>query len=598
MGTALAQPSPATTAAPAAEKAPIKTLRYAFRVAETGFDPAQVTDLYSRTITAGIFDAPLRYAQLARPFKLEPSGCEMPEVSPDHRVFTFTVRKGLYFAPDPAFKGVKRELVAADYVYAIKRHYDPANKSGNLYVLQNAGVLGLDALREQALKTKQPFDYNREVEGLKVLDKYRWQITLKGPNPRFIHSLADPMVGAVAREVVEFYGDKIMEHPVGTAAWMLKNDEWRRSSRIVLVKNPHFRDEFYNEEPPADRPDLQAMAAKLKGRKLPMIDRIEIAIIEESQPRWLAFVKGEADLTEEVPAEFAGIAMPNGQLAPNLAKRGMQMNRYVRADAVVSYFNLEDPTVGGLQPAQVALRRAISLGTNLDQEIRLVRKGQAKAAQGLIAPQTFGFSPRFKSEMGEYDPAKAKALLDLHGFVDRDGDGWRERPDGSPLEITYHTQPDGQNRALSELWQKNMDRLGIRIRFKLAKWPENLKAARAGKLQMWGVSWSASIPDAEDHLGLAYSANIGQANYARFKLPEYDQLFERQRQLPDGPERQALLERMDKLLVAYMPYKVHVNRVFTDMTQPWVIGHDRNIFRRDFWQYLDIDPALQAQAGR
>ena len=568
-----------------------KVIRYAFRVAETGFDPGQVTDLYSRTITAGIFDAPLRYAHLARPYRLEPSGCEMPEVSADYRTFTFTVRPGLYFAPDAAFKGGKRELVAADYVYSIKRHYDPANKSGNLYILQNAGVLGLDELRDAALKTKKPFDYAREVEGLKVLDKYRWQVRLKNPNPRFIDNMADPFVGAVAREVVEFYGDKIMEHPVGTAAWMLKNDEWRRSSKIVLVKNPHFRDEFYNEEAPADRPDLQTLAAQLKGRKLPMLDRVEIAIIEESQPRWLSFLNNEADMVEQVPFEFAGVAMPNNQLAPNLAKRGMQMNRYVRADATVSYFNLSDPMVGGLEPAQVALRRAISLGSNLSQQIRLVRKGQARPAQGLIAPQTFGYSSAFKSEMSEYDPAKAKALLDLHGFVDRDGDGWRDRPDGGRLELVYHSQPDSENRQLTELWQKNMDALRIRIRFKLAKWPENLKAARAGKLMMWGVSWSASIPDAEDHLGLGYSANIGQANYAQFKLPEYDQLFERQRQLPNGPERLALLERMNKLLVAYMPYKVETHRVFTDMSQPWLIGHERNLFRRDFWQYLDVDTA-------
>lgn len=568
-----------------------KVFRYAFRIAETGFDPAKVTDLYSRTITAGIFDAPLRYAYLARPFKLEPAGCEMPEISADATTFVFKVRPGQYFAPDAAFKGVKRELVAADYVYAIKRHYDPANKSGNLYVLENARLLGLSELRQAALKDKKPFDYGREVEGLKVLDKYRWQVKLARPNPRLIHNLADPMVGAVAREVVEFYGDKIMEHPVGTNAWMLKNDEWRRSSKIVLVKNPHFRDEVYAEEAPADRPDLQALAAKLKGRKLPMIDRIEISIIEENQPRWLAFLNGEAEMVEEVPSEFAGVTMPNGKLAPNLAKRGIQMNRYVRADTALSYFNLDDPVVGGLQPAQVALRRAIGLGVNLDQEIRLVRKGQAQPAQGMIAPQTFGYRPDFKSEMSEFDRAKSKALLDLHGFKDRDGDGWRERPDGSPLKLIYNTQPDGQNRALAELWQKNMEAIGIKVEFKIAKWPENLKAARAGKLMMWGVSWSASIPDAEDHLNLAYSPNIGQSNYARIKLPEYDQLFEQQREMVDGPERQAVLEKMNRLLVAYMPYKVHVNRVFTDMAQPNVRGLERNIFRRDFWQYLDLEGA-------
>ena len=573
-----------------------KVFRYAFRIAETGFDPAQVTDLYSRTVTAGIFDAPLRYQHLARPYALEPSGCELPEVSADYKTLTFTVRPGLFFSPDPVFGGKKRELVAADYVYSIKRHYDPALKSGNLYILQNAGILGLDAVRDASLKGKKPFDYDREVEGLRVLDKYRWQIKMKVGDPRFMHNLADPFVGAVAREVVEHYGDKIMEHPVGTAAWMLKRDEWRRSSKIVLVKNPHYRDEFYNETAPADRPDLQALAAKLKGRKMPMLDRVEMSIIEENQPRWLSFMNGEADMIEEVPADFASIAMPNGQLAPNLAKRGVQMNRYARADVAVSFFNMTNPMVGGTSPAQVALRRAIALGVNLDQEILLARKGQAIPAQGLIAPNTYGYSNTFKSSMSEFDRAKAKALLDLHGFVDKNGDGWRERPDGSPLELEYATQPDGQNRQLAELWQKNMDALGIRIKFKLAKWPENLKASRANKLMMWGVGWSASVPDGDAFLTLGYGPNAGQSNHSRFDLPAYNALYEKQRALPDGPERLAVMEQLNKMAVAYMPYKVHVHRIFTDLAQPWVTGLERNIFRRDFWQYLDVDVEAQKAA--
>ncbi|MFO0123018.1 MAG: ABC transporter substrate-binding protein, partial [Inhella sp.] len=435
--------------------------------------------------------------------------------------------------------------------------------------------------------------YKRQVEGLRVLDKYRWQIKMKVGDPRFMHNLADPFVGAVAREVVEFYGDKIMEHPVGTAAWMLKNDEWRRSSKIVLVKNPHFRDEVFNETAPADRPDLQALAEKLRGRKLPMIDRVEMSIIEENQPRWLSFMNGEADMVEEVPADFASIAMPNGQLAPNLAKRGIQMNRYARADVAVSFFNMENEMVGGTSPAQVALRRAISLGVDVDQEVRLARKGQAIPAQGLIAPNTYGYSSTFKSSMSEFNRAKAKALLDLHGFVDKDGDGWRDRPDGRPLVLEYATQPDSQNRALAELWQKNMDALRIRIQFKLAKWPENLKASRAGKLMMWGVGWSASVPDGDAFLTLGYGPNAGQSNHSRFNLPEYNALYEQQRALPDGPERLAVMTQLNKMAVAYMPYKVHVHRIFTDMAQPWVTGLERNIFRRDFWQYLDVDPVAQ-----
>jgi ABC-type transport system substrate-binding protein len=575
-----------------------KVLRYAFRSDITNFDPARVTDSYSNTVLAGLFDAPVRWAYLARPFKLEPSGCELPEVSADFKTLTFKVRPGLYFHDDPAFKGRKRELVAADYVYSLKRHYDPQTKSGNLYILENAGILGLSELRQQALKNKTPFDYDTEVEGLKVLDKYTWQIKLAKPDPRFVNNLSNPLAGALAREVVEFYGDRIGEHPVGTAAFMLKRDEWRRSSRIVLVKNPAYRDERYNEEAPASRPDLQAIAARFKGRKLPMVERIEIAVIEEPQPRWLAFLNREADFMHEVPNEFISVAVPNGRLAPNLAKQGIRMNRYPGADVTFTFFNMKDPMVGGYAPEQVALRRAIALAYDVELEIRLSRKGQMVPAQSLMPPGTWGYNPAFKTEMSEHSVARAKALLDLYGFVDRDGDGYRERPDGSPLQLVRNTQPTADYRVLDELMQKAMRAIGVRISFKQGKFPENLKASRAGKLQMWNVAWVATTPDAGYHLALGYGPNAGQSNHSRFDLPEYNRLYELQSVLPNGPERQTAMEQASKLAIAYMPYKISGHRLWTDLAQPWVIGAERNIFRRDFWQYVDIDPEMKKAAVR
>ncbi|WP_077036830.1 ABC transporter substrate-binding protein [Pelomonas sp. KK5] len=569
---------------------PVKVLRYAFRIAETGFDPAQISDLYSRTMAANIFDAPLKYAYLARPYQLKPNtAAAMPEVSADFKTWTIRIRPGIHFADDPAFKGRKRELTAADYIYALKRHYDPVTKSGNLYVLEGVGILGLSELRAEAQKTKKPFDYDRPVEGLQQVDRYTYRVRTAQANPRLIYWFADVMMGAVAREVVEAYGpDHIMEHPVGTGPWQLA--EWRRSSRVAFTKNPNYREVFYDETPPADAdPRLIAEAARLKGKRLPLVDRVEISIIEESQPRWLAFLNGEADMIDEVPSDFAIIAMPHNHLAPNLAKRGIRMDRYARADYLSTYFGMENPLVGGYEPAKVALRRAISLAYDNAQEIRLVRRGQAVPAQGVVAPGTMGYEPGFKSEMSDFDRARAGALLDLYGYVDRNGDGWREQPDGKPLVIELASQPDGQSRQLAELWQKNMDALKIRVTFKIAQWPENLKASRAGKLMMWGVSWSASIPDADDFLGLGYGPNKGQANHSRFDLPAYNALYLKQQGLPDGPERQALIEQMQRLMVAYMPLKGHVHRIFTDMLQPWVIGYKRNLFMRDFWQYVDIE---------
>ena len=314
-----------------------------------------------------------------------------------------------------------------------------------------------------------------------------------------------------------------------------------------------------------------------------------MSIIAENQPRWLSFLNGEQDLIEEVPPEFAESALPNNELAPHLRKRGITMVRYPRSDVSVSYFDMENPVVGGYEPHKVALRRAISLAIDIDKEIRLVRRGQAIPAQSPIGPQTWGYDPKFKSEMSEFNLARARALLDLHGYVDRDGDGWREQPDGSPLVLQYSSQPDQFNRQLIEQWQKNMQALGMRMEFKLAQWPENLKSSRAGKLMMWGVGWSATEPDANAFLALGYGPNKGQANHARFDLPAFNSVFERQAVLPDGPERAALVNEAKMLMIAYMPYKVHVHRVFTDLAQPWVQGYHRNVFVREFWRYVDMD---------
>jgi ABC-type transport system substrate-binding protein len=576
---------------------PQKVLRYAFKVAETGFDPAQITDLYSKAIASGIFDAPLEYDFGARPFKLRPATlAEMPDISADFKTITMRVKPGIYFNDDPAFKGQKRELTAADYVYSIKRHYDPKFKSGNLYLLENAKILGLSELRRDLMKAKKPFDYEREVEGLKTLDRYTFQIKLGVPDPRFVYQFSDAgFLGAVAREVVEFYGDKIMEHPVGTGAWRLA--EWRRSSRVVLEKNPNFREVRYAETAPPDASEqLKAEVAALQGRKLPLVDRVVIDIIEESQPRWLSFLRGEADVIEEVPIDFAGVAMPGNQLAPNLAKQGITMTRYARADIALSYFNMEDPVVGGYTPEKIALRRAINLAVDLEKEIRLVRRGQAIMSQGPIPTTVFGYDPAFKSEMTEYSVPKAKALLDMYGYKDRDGDGWREQPNGEPLSIEYSTLADGERRQLAEQWQKNMAAIGIKMTFKIGKFPEQLKAANAGKLQMWAVGWVGSTPDGDTFLALGSGKAKGHANKPRFELPAFDALYEKQKTLPNGPERQALMIEAQRLLVAYAPYKFHVHRLWTDMAHPWVKGYSRNIFVRDFWKYIDVDPAAQPKA--
>jgi ABC-type transport system substrate-binding protein len=570
-----------------------KVLRYAFEVAETSLDPAKVNDLYSRTLTPHIYEGLYTYDHLARPVRIKPLTADgMPQHSDDYRVWTVKIRPGIYFADDPAFKGKKRELVAQDYVFAFKRFADPANKSPAWGSLENEHFPGLNELRADALANKKPLDYDREIEGIRALDRYTIRFTVKEPRPRFIQTLAlGDLFGAVAREVFEFYGDRAEQHPVGTGPFKLV--QWRRSSFLAFERNPDFRAMFYDAEPAADDAEGQALLARFKGRRLPMVDRVEISIIEEEQPRWLSFVNGEADVAYRVGYQFAPQAMPNGKVAPNLAKKGIRGYPIVEAASNFFFFNMEDPTVGGYAADKVALRRAIALGIDTRNIIDYAYSGLGRIAQTPLLPHTSAFDPKLKTEFGDYDPARAQALLDLYGYKDRDGDGWRETPDGSPLTLNVNTQAQARDRKISEVLTKNMKAIGIRNQMIVAQWPENLKAARAGRLQMWSLGLSAAAPDAVGTFARYDGRQIGGQNLARINLPQLSVLYDKLQTLPDGPERAAAFREGEALALAYMPYKFTLNRLSIDMAQPQLVGYRRPVFWQDWWHYVDIDESLR-----
>ena len=247
------------------------------------------------------------------------------------------------------------------------------------------------------------------------------------------------MLGIVAREVVEKYGDRIMEHPVGTGPFMLQ--EWQRSSRITLVRNPDLprQGATTRSRPPTTR-KAQAIAARMKGRRLPMVDKVVVTIIDEQQPRWLSFLNNEQDFMERLQESFALQAIPNNKLAPNLAKRGIQIEQVPLSDITMFYFSMTHPVVGGYTPDKVALRRAIGAGRSTARR-KCGCRGAARRSwrRASSCPTPPSFDPKFRSEMGTFDRARAIALLDMFGYTDKDGDGWRDLPDGKPLVLEYDT---------------------------------------------------------------------------------------------------------------------------------------------------------------
>jgi ABC-type transport system substrate-binding protein len=573
---------------------PPKTLRVAFSIAETSFDPAFASDAASASIIENVLETMLTYDYLARPLKLAPRTLEaLPTVEDGGRTFVCRLRKGIFFTPDAAFKGQRRELTAADYAYSFKRHLDPVQKSPWAWMLEGKLVGGDDA--QAAARKSGKFDYDTPLAGLEVVDRYTLKIRLKAPDYRFAYVLAVPYMAAVAREVVEHYGLDIGGHLVGTGPYRV--GEYKRSSRIVLEANPQFRRMTYVPAGPVPQ-ELQPVAAALKDKPLPIVKRIEVSIIEEGQARWLAFLNGEIDLLDSpgVPSEFVEQAVDaGGKLRPDLAARGIRHHVLIRPNSYYVCFNMEDATVGGYAPEKIALRRAIGMAFNNDENIRVLQKGRAIPAHSPIPAGIEGHDPKLKTNAQLYDPVAARALLDKFGYKDRDGDGFRERPDGKPLVIERWSAPTSSQRQADELWKKNMDAIGLRLDIRKEKLPELRKMGRLGKIPLRSDGWNGDYPDAENFMQQLYGPNAGQENHARFKLPEYDRLYEQARAMPDSPARTALFNRMVELLIAYAPWRLTIHLLEDHLTHRWVRNHIGHPILAQVWEYVDIDAAARGR---
>jgi ABC-type transport system substrate-binding protein len=562
-----------------------KTLHVSFPVAETGFDPAPVGDIYSAYVNRAIFDALYKYDYLARPYRIGPNvAAAMPEISPDGKTWTIRIKPGIYFADDSVFKGRKRELTAADYVYSWKRVIDPKMRSNNVQVFDGK-IVGAEPV-VAAAKATGKFDYDAPMEGLQAIDRYTIRLKLNFPSYDLLADLTTSPTAAVAREVVEAYGDEngwTMSNPVGTGPYRLK--EWRRGQKIVLEANPGYRDETF---PESSAPEDRAIVARVRGKKLPAIGRIEISIIEESNPRLLAFEKGELDYLT-VPSELVtNVLTPDNKLKPEFAKRDIVLARGVQPAITYTYFNMEDPVVGGYGKEKIALRRAISMSYDIDEEIRVLRQGQGERATQPIPPNVGGYDPKIKGS-GRYDVAGAKALLDKFGYVDKDGDGWRDLPDGTPLKLMMGSDPSGISRHYDELWQRSLNSIGIRIEFVKQKWPDLLKMSRYGQLQMWFLGNINNTPEGFVFMSLLYGPHSGFANLSRFNLPEFNRLYTQAQKLPDGPDRTELFHKMSELVNAYAPWILHAYRYENIIVQPWVLGYKHTVFDWHPWKYYDID---------
>jgi len=571
-----------------------KTLRVSFSVAETGFDPQAVGDVYSQYVCRVIFDALYRYDYLARPYKIVPNtATAMPEISSDGKTWIMHVKPGIYFTDDPVFGGKRRELTAADYVYAWKRVIDPKIRANNVAIFDGK-LAGADQI-VAAAKVTGKFDYDAPMEGLQAIDRYTIEVKLNFPTYELLANLTTSPTAAVAREVIQKYGDEngwTMANPVGTGPYLLK--EWRRTQKIVLEANPGFRDETF---PVSAALEDRELMKQMRGKKIPAIGRIEINVIEESNPRLLAFRNRELDYLQVLPDLIGNVLGADNQLKPEFVKQGIRLARGVQPAVAYTYFNMEDPVVGGYTKEKIALRRALGMAYNVGEEIRVIRHAQGEPATQPIPPNSSGYDPTIRGG-SRYDPAGAKALLDKFGYVDRDGDGWRDLPNGKPLKIVMAADPSATTREYVELWQRSLTAVGVRVEFLMQKWPDLLKMGRNGQLQMWFLGNINSTPEGFGFMSLLYGPHSGIDNLARFNLPEFNKLYEEAQQLPESPERARLFRRMSELVNAYSPWMYNAYRYENVLVHPWVLGYKHTVYEQYPFRYYDIDTEQRNAAGR
>ncbi|TSH73873.1 heme-binding protein [Acinetobacter sp. RF15A] len=563
---------------------PNKILRDVFPVAETGFDPAATHDVYSGRVNAAIFENLFSYDYLASPVKLVPNtAVALPQVSADGLTYTIQIKKGIYFADDPVFKGKKRELTAADYAYSLKRLIDPTLHSPNSWLLEGR-IKGTEALLAQAKKTGK-FDYDRPFEGIQTPDRYTLILKLIKPDQNFAMLLAHQPAAAVAREVIEKYRNKagfVMDHPVGTGPYLLSH--WTPASRIILTANPNYRGFVWNFKAShhADQPIIKAM----QGKKMPQIGTIDIRVIEEAQSRWLAFSKNELDISE-IEGDLVVQALENGVLKPNLKKQGIQLSRISDPLIGYQYWNMRHPVVGGLAKEKIALRRAMAMAFSTEKMINILYKGDATQLQMPIPPGMVGYSPQYKSSI-PYSVKAANLLLDRYQYQ-VGTDGWRRQPNGKPLEIELIVGNTSRGQQQAEFWKKALDSIQIKMVSKAMPFAEALKLEKQCKTMFKGSAWIADYPDADNFMQLFYGKNIHMTNNSCFRHPEFDRLYEQTQSMNPGPERDALYRKMSRILEVNMPVLMLYSSYRNVLTQARVIGYKNHPILSAEWMYLDVD---------
>jgi oligopeptide transport system substrate-binding protein len=644
------------------------TLYAAFDERPKHLDPVLSYSENEAIFVAQIYEPPLQYHFLRRPYELIPlTATEVPkpthldargQLLPDnspveevaYSVYRIAIKPGIYYQPHPAFAKSAtgdflyhaltpadlvsvqtladfkltdtRELTAADYAYQIKRMAHPKLHSP-IAGLMSEYIVGLSELAQclaQAyaeLETKghrPPFlDLSQfEIEGVKVIDRYTYEIKLKGKYPQFRYWLAMPFFAALPWEAERFYTQAGMQeknitldwYPVGTGPYMLIENNPNR--RMVLQRNPHFHGETYPLEGEAsDQPMLEDA-----GKPLPFIDQAIYSLELENIPYWSKFLQGYYD-TSGISSDSFDQAIQFGtqgepELTEAMAEKGLQLLTAVEPSIFYMGFNMLDEVIGGLTERARRLRQAIAIAVDYEEFISIFANGRGIAAQGPLPPSIFGYKEGAEGinpsvyEWINGQPRRrsieaARSVLIEAGYPDG-----RDTTTGKPLVLHYDTALTGpEAKARLDWLRKQFIKLGLQLNIRATDYNRFQDKMKKGTAQIFEWGWNADYPDPENFLFLLYGPNAKALhqgeNAANYQSPDFDRLFERMKSMENTPERQALIDQMVAHVRWDVPWAGGWHPVQYSLYHAWYKNTKPNQMARNTLKYRRLDPPLRAR---
>jgi ABC-type transport system substrate-binding protein len=543
-----------------------------------GLDPVNAGDTYSSGEIARLYEGLLTYHYLKRPYTLIPALAEaMPVVTDNGMTYTFKIKKGIKFHDNKCFPGGKgRELKAQDFVYSIKRMADASNVSTGWWLLDGK-IAGLNEWRDKYTgKTK--VDYAEEVSGLKALDDYTLQFKLSKEYPQFLYSLAMVYTFAVPKEAVDLYGKDFLNNPVGTGPFI--TGPYGQSKRIEYTKNPNYRDVFYPSE--GSEADKKAGLLKDAGKKLPLVNKIVVQIITESQPGWLSFEKGKTDIFVIPKDNFDAVVTPDKGITDKYAKKGIELEINPDLDITYTAFNHDDP----LFKNNKKLRQAMGMAYDSEKANKLLYNDRGILAQTILPPGIGGYDENYKNPYKEYNVEKAKKLLAEAGY-----------PEGKGLPaIQYDTVASTVSRQITEFFQKEMSKIGIKINVQTNTWPQLVKKVKTRQSQMFGMAWVGDYPDAENFLQLIYGPNSAPGpNGSNYNDSKFNSMFDKATKMQPGPERAKKYEELAQYAAEEMAYILGIHRTSFAVKHSWFQNYKFSTFNQGHSKFYNIDLDIKSK---